>query len=316
MSFLKSLLRSLDDLSRTKSSGARAKVQVQVHAQTDFQEFGYCAQSMDGTYRLTWSAFYHNDPGRYVLTHRNTELCSGKLVRPDLGQVAGNGNFILTDYTGGLTSRFYGFSSDGTPIVECAFRALPFSTGISESGNYAVVQLCNAPSKEDGGALVFFDLINGRIRWRTGPETGWADSYWFDDAHKELGLSHSKFGMFRYSLENGDFLDSEKWGQKRIQNGSGHDILSVCRERFAKCFSSISSADVEGLQDLVKKALDKQDVKDDDREIAKALRLSGEVHEQAGNFHEAIEQYEKALEIDEKVGVKLKLRRLQRELSI
>lgn len=317
MGFLKTLLRLLDHQDTPGpgriNPGARVTIQMDSH-ELDFLEFMPHAKSTDGAYRLTWSGGHNDEPGRYALSHRNIQLCSGNLVRPSEGKVAGNGTFILTDCTGGLTSRFYGISSDGTQIVECAFRALPLNIGISESGNYAVVQLCNAPSKEDGGALVFFDLISGTVRWKRGLETGWADSYRFDDARQELGLSHSTFGVFRYSFENGEFLDSEKWERKRIQYGSGYDILSVCRERFAKCFTGISSANVKELQDLVKEALDKRDIKDDDRAIAQALRLSGEIHEQAGNFHEAIEQYEKALEVDEKVGVKLKLRRLRKEL--
>lgn len=319
MSFLKALLRFVDPQppprsGRTNPSARGGTIQVNPH-EMDFLEFMPHAKSTDGAYRLTWSGGHNNELGRYVLSHRGIQLCSGNLVRPGEGQVAGNGTFILTDLTGGLTSRFYGFTSDGTQIVECVFRALPFNIGISESGNCAVVQLCNAPSKEDGGVLVFLDLISGRVRWKRGMETGWADSYKFDDVRQELGLSYSKFGVFRYSFENGEFLDSEKWERKRIQYGSGYNILSVCRERFAKYFTSISSANVRELQDLVKQALDKRDIKDDDRAIARALRLSGEIHEHARNFHEAIEQYEKALEFDEKVGVKLKLRRLQRELS-
>ena len=162
--------------------------------------------------------------------------------------------------------------------------------------------------------MVFLDLTTGEIQWKKKPETGWAESYWFDDMERKLGLVYEQFGTFEYSYEDGRFEDSENWDQSRIRYGSGQDILAVCRKTLAACSDDISSVNAEELLALVKKALDKQDVQDDDRIIAKALRLSGEIHEQAGDFHQAIEQYENALDVDEKVGVKLRLRRLRKML--
>ena len=279
------------------------------------ERVGEYAESTDGTYRLTWSELFRGEPGGYVLKRGNSKLCSGKLARPSGGKVARNGTFILA--ATGRTFRVYGFSSDGEQILNRAFRAWPCSTGISDSGKYAVVQLASAPSKEakeDGGALVFLDLTTGKVRWKRKPETGWAASYRFDDMNRKLGLVYEQYGTFAYSYEDGRFEDSDNWDQRRIRYGSGQDILAVCREKLAACSEGISRSNPEELLSLVQKALDKQDVQDNDRIIAKALRLSGEIHEQAGEFHQAIEQYEKALDVDEKVGVKLKLRRLRKML--
>ena len=329
MSFINAILRALRPPKRPKPkpSGTNRKVRVRVRLtepnQTGdrinldlIERVGEYAESTDGTYRLTWSELFRGEPGGYVLKRGNSKLCSGKLARPNDGKVARNGTFILADWgpPAALKSRIYGFSSDGEQILKYEFRANAISTGISDNGKYAVVQLANAPSKEDGGALVFLDLTTGEIQWKKKPETGWAESYWFDDMERKLGLVYEQFGTFEYSYEDGRFEDSENWDQSRIRYGSGQDILSVCRETLAACSDDISSVNAEELLALVKKALDKQDVQDDDRIIAKALRLSGEIHEQAGDFHQAIEQYENALDVDEKVGVKLKLRRLRKML--
>ena len=273
------------------------------------------SKSEKGDFILAWSSGAYDENGKYLLSHRNTTMCSGNMAQPAYGNVADNGTFVLMDCTGGLTSRFYAFTPEGTKIMECAFRALPFSTGVSASGSYAVVQTCNAPSETDGCALVFFDLVNRKECWRIGPDTGWSDAYRFDDELAELVLVHRKFGSFRYSYENGEFLDLEKWERRRLSRGDGGDILGVCRERFLWCSDEISDADVRGLQDLVKQALEKQDIQNDDRAIAKTYRLSGEIYEAAGNLKEAIEQYKTALGIDEKVGVKMRLQRLQKKIK-
>ena len=277
------------------------------------ERVGEYAESTDGTYRLTWSDLYRGEPGGYVLKRGNSKLCSGKLAHPSGGRLAMNGTFILV--ATGRTFRVYGFSSDGEKILNLAFRAWPYSTGISDSGKFAVVQLASASSKEakkDGGALVFLDLTTGKVRWKRKPETGWAESYRFDDLNRKLGLVYERYGMFEYSYEDGRFEDSDNW----LGAGSGTDqvrtsllfaeknlqlALEVCLVQKQRNSSALS-----------KRLLTSRMSKTNDRIIAKALRLSGEIHEQAGDFHQAIEQYERALGIDEKVGVKLKLQRLRK----
>ena len=44
------------------------------------------------------------------------------------------------------------------------------------------------PPKKYGGALVFLDLTTGEVQWKKKSETGWSESYWFDDMERKLGL--------------------------------------------------------------------------------------------------------------------------------
>ena len=175
---------------------------------------GNSAKSTDGNYILVWRDGALGENGRYLLSHQNNTLCFGDMVSPAYGggAVADNGVFVLADCTGGLTSRFYAFLKDGARIMERSFRALPQRTGISKSGKYAVVQMASAPSKKDGGALVFFDLTTCMESWRITPDTGWADSYEFDDERAELKLVDRKYGTFRYSYEDGTFPGFGKMG--------------------------------------------------------------------------------------------------------
>jgi len=272
------------------------------------------SKSEVGNFILAWKQGAYNEMGEYLLSHQNTTLCSGTMIRPDHGQVSNNGTFVLMDCTGGLTSTFHAFNKDRTKIMECGFRALPFSIGISSNGSYAVAQMCNAPSKSDSSVLVFFDLTNRKECWRKSLETGWSDSYRFNDELGELIVLDDKFGAFRYSYENGIFLDLDKWEHRLITRGDGGDILRVCEERFMRCSDEISDVDVQDLQNLVSHAHEKQDIQNDDRAIARMYRLSGEIYEAGGYCKEAISKYKNALSIDEKVGVKMKLKRLQKKL--
>jgi len=237
------------------------------------------------------------------------------MTSPSDAKVSNNGSFIVMDCTGGLTSTFYAFNMNGIKIIEVAFRALPYDTGLSTAGAYAVVQMGNAPSETDGSKLIFFDLVNQREMWRVYPETGRADSYEFDDQKEELILINRDLGKFRYSYLDGDFLDLNKWEHRLISRGSGQDIMGVCRDRLQRYSGDISVGDVQDLQDILLRALEKQDIHSDDRAIAQNYRLSGEIYEAYGDLSRAISQYEKALDTDEGVGIKLKLKRLQKKLN-
>jgi hypothetical protein len=283
--------------------------------------FGPYAESPNGKYTLVWSdsdpsagvgGYRQSEYGSYALVHNDAVVCTGKLERPNDGKVANDGTFVLADWRfgDGLKSRLHGFSSDGQEILRHEFSANMFNTGLSDTGKYAVAQLANSPS-EDGGCLAFFDLSEGEVLWKKVPETGWADSYRFDEERRKISLVYKNIGTYEYSYE-GEFEDAVRWEQDRIRSGSGHDLLAVCREKLEACAGQLSSEDANKFLEIIDRAVAKKEVRDDAGTNARALRMAGEIHEAVGELHLAIEKYESALGLDPKVGVKKKLQQLKK----
>jgi len=283
--------------------------------------FGPYAESQNGEYTLVWSdsdpsagvgGYRERGHGSYALVHNDAVVCTGKLERPNDGKVANNGTFVIADWCfgGSLKSRLHGFLSSGQQILRSEFSANMFNTGLSNTGEYAVAQLASSPT-EDGGCLAFFNLSEGKLLWKKVPETGWAESYRFDDERYKIGLVYKRFGTYEYSYE-GEFRDAERWEQDRIRYGSGYDLLAVCREKLEDSIGELSIEESNKLLEIIDRAIAKKDVRDDTGTNARALRMAGEIHEMLGELHLAIEKYERALSLDPKVGVKRKLQKLKK----
>lgn len=281
---------------------------------------GTYVESPDGEYILVWSdsdpvagvgGYRQSGHGSYALVHNNAVICHGKLQRPNDGKVAKDGTFILADWCFGdaLKSRIFGFSVDGQEILRHEFSANAFNTGICETGKYAIIQLANSPS-EDGGCLALFDLWSGKLLWKKIPETGWANSYRFDDTRRKIGLIYDKFGVYEYSYE-GVFEDEEQWDQDRIKYGTSHDLLAVCKKKFEACTGQMSMDYAKGLLEIIERAVAKKEIQSDLKTMARALRMAGEIHEKIGELNLAVEKYQSAIKLDPKVGVKRKIQRLK-----
>ncbi len=284
--------------------------------------FGPYAESPNLDYLIAWSDF---DPsyevggyrkmghGSYVLVKNGNVICSGQLERPNDGQVANNGTFVLADWLfgDGLKSIFYTFSSNGNKIIHHTFSANMLNTGLSESGQFAVVQLANSDS-DDGGCLAFFDLFQKELLWKQVPIPGWANSYQFNDETKRLGLIFQDKGIYEYTYD-GVFADSARWDEDRIKYASGFELVSIAQEKL-KQFSDtrLKQEDADDILNILKRAL-KTNLNKYPNEQAKAYRVIGEVYETLGDVSMAIEMYEKAIKLDPKVGVKRQLEKLKKQ---
>lgn len=263
---------------------------------------GTSSESPDGRFTIAFS----NTFGSYVLAKSGIVICQGKLERPWDGHVANNGTFVIVDWLlgSGLESEFWAFDLAGGILFRQRFQANAVNAGISDSGDYAVIQLSNSETA-DGGKLMFVDLRRQAILWQKRPESRWASSYVFDDKAQTLGLVYRDCGAYKYSYE-GEFIDATRWRDERIIFASVFELILIAKDEMSSPHPNLSRV----LQ-LVDRAFQK-DLADHRQELAYAYRLLGEVQECRGVFQGAMDNYERALSINPKVGVKRRLATLKK----
>jgi tetratricopeptide (TPR) repeat protein len=286
---------------------------------TDF--FGPYSESENGKFLIAWSdadrekgigGFRESGEGSYILAEDTVVLISGRLQRPNDGKVANNGTFIINDWMfgEGLKGTFYAFDKLGNQLVQHRFTANLFNNGIAEDGRFAVCQCANSDT-EDGGALAFFDFEKGILLWKIHPESGRAESYYFDCEKKELLLRCRERGEYRYSFA-GQFIDKDKWEAERINYASAFELSLIAKERFKEKGTGLSEADAQEILLLLGRAL-KKGLDEYPNEKAAVYRTMGEVKESFGEISDAINAYELALELNPKVGIKRHLDILKKQ---
>lgn len=304
--------RSHQSVSRVGSASVRV-------SSIDF--FGSYSESKNGEFLVGWSdsdresgvgGFRQSGEGSYILAEHDEVTTFGKLQRPNDGKVANNGTFIINDWMfgEGLQGTFYAFHKNGKRLIKHRFSANLYNNGISEDGRYAVCQLANSDT-EDGGTIAFFDLEQGILLWQKHPDSGWADSYQFNLERNELLLRYRELGHFRYSFE-GEFLDKERWEVARIKHASAFELSLIAKDRLKECGENMSANDAEEILSLLNRAVHKG-LDEYPNEKASVYRTIGEVKERTGNVEEAIQNYEKALALNPKVGVKRRLSALKKQ---
>ena len=183
--------------------------------------FGPFATSPNGKYTIAWmdgdissgkAGSRDEGEGTYVLLDGDKVVSKGRLQRPNDGQVADNGTFVINDWMFGndLNGTFCAFDRKGRKLVEKLFTANLERSAVSPDGKFAVCQTL-ASDTEDNSLLSFFDLDTGGVVWQKIPETlGGAKSYEFDVEGRTLYLAYEGLGKFAYSF-SGLFLDEERW---------------------------------------------------------------------------------------------------------
>ena len=287
---------------------------------TSHKFHGQCVVSPNGRFRLAWcdaravttAAGNHHwsGRGRYLLMQGNTVVVDGKLPRPNLGQVANNGTFILNDqgFENGLHGRLCAFHASGEQCLSVEFNAILFNCGLSDDGRLAACHTCNSDDENDGSVLAIFDLLKRREISRSRPPSGWPDYYDFAQDSPTIGLGYRQLGVFHYQL-TGEFTDRAAWIEASLTKGDYPRAILMCQmliqdagrapnpEVLLKILSSL---------DRVMPAIP------DDKWRAVALKLRGIALDAQGFGLPALECFEVALSLDPKIGVKRHITRLRK----
>ena len=279
--------------------------------------FGPHTAAPNGMFHLIWldrnpegtiGGHRYEGHGIWTLLSDNGETqATGRLERPQDGHVADNGTFILSDgmFGDGLNGRLCAVRADGQKLLEREFSANLGSSGISIDGRFAICQTANAPGSADSCRYMLFDLAAGREMARWEVETGWGEHYEWDCEERRVYLCMKDGERVGYDF-TGCMVEREAWQLRRIGAGDLNVIQAVLVATSANDHP-LRSEIIAGLEVAAR-----------DGEIwqqARAYRLLGELHEQAGEIPQAVEAYDEALKIDPKVGVARRVEQLRKTLG-
>lgn len=277
---------------------------------------GSYSRSPNGRFVLAWrdandagtrGGARANGHGRYMLIDGDAIVAEGRVERPNDGKVADTGVFILNDwlfFSERLAGVFLAFRKDGTQILSRRFEANLYNNGLSHDGRIAVCQTCNAEGA-DSSKLTIFDLDAAREIASVTPESGWARDYAFPADHQTIELCYDGDARYAYDL-NGGFVDRSRWIAAGLARG---DVYLIQRLMAADSNSSAQADPSHWIAGLTVALADDQQ---DPRLRALALKLRGTYHEQAGAPGEALRDFDAALAIDPKIGVKRRADALRR----
>lgn len=303
----------------TPTTRARLEVQSFRHGLVripalDF--FGPHAASPNKAFHLIWRDSHpentigghrHEGHGFWSLLREDgTQLATGRLERPQDGQVADNGNLILTDWRfgDGLNGKLVGFRSDGSTAFEREFSANIGQSALSRDGRIAICSTLHSPGSPDDCRHFLFDLEAGVELSSWAHETGSVTRYEIDTINERVDFILGDGDRVAYGFD-GAMTDREGWQRRRIAMGDLGVIRSV--------LEGADNAPDPALRSDILAGLAVAGASGDGWLRARALRLEGEVRERAGEIDAAISAYEKALTIDPQVGVSRRLTKLERQ---
>jgi len=304
---------------------SKEAAQTEAHADGEFFQiparkfFGWFRRSPDDRYVITWldanedgtrGGARSSGKGRYYLLDGSQIIAEGYLERPNDGKAANNGTFIFNDwkFSADLSGEFHAFRADGSSIISKSFSANLYNNGLAASGRVAVCQTCNSPT-EDGSILAVFDLDAGAEIARWVPEWGWAESYAFPEDGQTLRLCYPGGGSFAYSLQ-GAFLDRERWIQWSLARGNLAVVDKLLDEADKKPSADLAARLIAGTE--VALATRRPG---DEHTRAWAYKLRGMCLEAQAKPSEALHDYELALKLDAKIGVKRRADALRKALA-
>lgn len=281
--------------------------------------FGQFSESKNKKFLVAWSdsdplsrcgGFRDSGYGTYILAEENRVLLVGSAERPNDGKVADNGTFLINDWMfgEGLKGELLAFNKNGVQILKHKFSANLYKNGISDTGRFAICQLCNSDSS-DSGVLALFDLHTQKLLWKKIPETGWADSYEFNCDDQIIHLCYNNRGKFAYHID-GSFIDGNRWEAAIIEFASGFELHQLAKNKISELELNRFGAEAEEIIQILEKALNR-DLQQYPNEQASIYRTMGEFYEIQSEISKALQLYEKALQLNPKVGLKRKVAALK-----
>lgn len=319
MSWLRRLLGSVEP-APTAAPPAAAEERVRVSmplrgrrivSVPELDMIGQRVISRNRRFTLLWRDRYwadgHPIKGRYVLLEGDALIVDARMERPQDGKVADDGTFILNDWGDSqeLSGTFHAFRSDGSVILSRSYSANLLNNGLSDDGRLAVCQTANSPGSPDSSVLSVFDLVAGAEIETWTAESGWASGYEFPLGGDRIRMMRRDRVSLDYSL-SGEFIDRRVWLKDEVALGT----LYVIRKALAEG-EATTGLSLDALREGAKKAI----ADEDQRFVADAWRLLGEIEEAAGAPTAALAAYDHALAANPKVGVAKRAAALRKGLG-
>jgi len=265
-------------------------------------------RSPNDQYRVTAA------PGQAVVLKHADEgvLWEKELQRPNGVSVSNDGTVVVENWESShpdLISEFVAFDHQGEKRIEEGYDALVRDSGVADDGSIAWAATAGDTSGSEGGdgnQLFVYDLSEQRRLLEASPPVMEIDRVERTDEAIDViadGL-HCRY-------RDGEMVDPEgvQWAkEERLLDGAGtpNKVASVAKQRLERA----SQLSEDQLRSTIEAARD-FDGSGSDRMWAKLWRWKGELHHHLGETDQALEDYERALSLDEEVGIAQKVRRLR-----
>lgn len=252
---------------------------------------------------------YENDKwknGQFAVLSGKKLLFKKRLERPNDCHISNNGISICCDWlnTDDLAGKFIAFDQTGKQIFSRKTTANLGSSGISNDGKVAIFETYNS-STEDADQIFVVNLEQGAISSKFDRPIAFIKAD-FNTEKELIKLIDNR--NFTYEVDyQGNQTNKDEYDAQILEKGSIYDKLWFYSDKP----DEIKFKDKDYL-DLLFKA-----TKDKDAQYSFGLdrlyRMIGEYYEANNETSKTIEYWEKAIEVNPKVGVKRKLDKLKSE---
>ena len=269
--------------------------------------------SPDGSLKVCAVEGSVGESGTVALQRGEQILWEITLPRPNNPSVSNNGTVTVENWgppdSTTLESRFLIFDVEGEPLLDRHFDANAYDSGISPDGTLAWLTTANAGS-DDGSRLFVYDIAARKRILKTELLMRGVEHV----ERSENGLLVKIEGLIcRY--EDGTLVESDDFDWAREEQMFDHarspnSVADAAKSRLERA-NELSDEQLRATIDRV----DQFDGQGTDRAWARLYRRRGELYHYLGEDKNALADYEKALSLNEKVGVKRKTKKLRQSLT-
>jgi len=266
--------------------------------------FFFGSESPDGRY-LTGASDMSGTRGACVLLNRNSGEVLFKIgiKRPNNPHVSNEGMVVVEDWKGDdLAGALICIDRTGSRQWTKNFKANVFDSGLSADGTRGFVSTANSDYEGHSGKTFFIDTATGEVLWKFD---GWQDIR-FDrnTLVVEVEIDEGRKTVFPFDNHGQlptDYFDTLQRAEE--QRCAGRCWWALPRVEEALKASPPRTDDAQRYLDGITETRSEMSVPTQ----AKILRYKGEVLAAKGNEKGAVRQWQKAMELDPKVGIKRRL---------
>lgn len=261
--------------------------------------------SPDHNYLIAWVQHSKDKEtfGKFVLFYKNESVFKGETRCPLSARVADNGTFILSSHCLGIDEKhsITIMNSDAEVLYKDAIPGYGGDPGISPNGDFA----CWSQEYQ----VVFYDISNQNIIWKQEPKTGSdVEEYDFNVPQKTITFHYDQYGSLNYSF-GGTFVDARTFYEARLNEG----LLIYFDEMVELIRESQSESEKQSIAKFLFQTISaKWKVADSDELRSSYTKMLGEMFEALGMIDKAIESYQKAVVLNPHIGVKGRIKELQK----
>lgn len=249
-----------------------------------------------------------------VMLLEGERLCwTYEMPRAHAGGVANTGHVAAGDWMrgGGLRGTFYLFSPEGEVLTKKRFGANLHHSGIAANG---VLAWCTTASSrnEDSNQLAIFGVPNGEMIFKRDKLHGQPVS--LKEAGEEIHVE-TDAGVSYVLRRDGTTKNTDQVAQQIYRLKLTSDDARTVFDAVQKRLEQVDFLARPEMDELMKHLRRVEGDINLSKRMAMLERRKGEVKMAGDNDEQALEHFHAALQLDEKVGVKRKTKKLEKKLS-